>query len=237
MNSVETTELLQLLLISFIALFVVFFMAMFVRQMRRSDRLQEKLTDIVLHSQFSERRADMEESLLNLGRNFQRDPIEFSEINHLSLRGQRLAEEGSNSFLERMGLSLNEPLKDKQIFVLTPFSSAETETFAVIRSTLLSAGFQVFRGDETKRSDVFSHIIKSMLQSRIIVANINGRNPNVMYELGIAHMMNKPVILVAKLDGDLESIPFDLRAKNIVFYEDNDELENKLTTAVLQLIT
>lgn len=237
MNIVATSELILFLLTAFIGVFVAMFIYLFFKQNQRSERLERNFMELVIHSKFNSKRADMEESLINLGRDFQNDADDFSDVNHLPLRGQRLAEDNSNSFLKSIGLNKNIKVNERQIFVLTPFSDAETETFAVIRDTLLKAGFEVFRGDESKRTDVFSHIIQSMLKSRVIIANINGRNPNVMYELGIAHMMDKPVILIAEMQDNLDSIPFDLRTKNILLYKEIQELGQKLPTAVLQMIS
>jgi hypothetical protein len=39
----------------------------------------------------------------------------------------------------------------------------------------------------------------SIYSSSIIIADCTGRNPNVFYELGIAHTLGKPVILSLKM--------------------------------------
>ncbi len=48
-----------------------------------------------------------------------------------------------------------------------------------------------------------------------LVADLTGRNPNVMYEVGIAHTVGKPVIMVTQ---DIDDVPFDLRALRCVVY-------------------
>lgn len=238
MINFEMSDIILLLLTVFIVIFVVFFLLMHFRQTRRTELLQEQLKELIFFSNFSERRADMEESVIALGKRFQNNSADFSDINHLPFRGQLLSEKSSNSFLSSLGLGQQDvKIKDKQIFVLTPFSEAETETFSVIRSTLMDAGFQVIRGDEKNRTDIFSDIVKDIIESKVVIANLNGRNPNVMYELGIAHMLDKPVILVAEFKDDINTIPFDLRAKNIVFYDDFRNLKEHLSTAVLQVIS
>ena len=52
---------------------------------------------------------------------------------------------------------------------------------------------------------MWEHIKKA----RILVAELSGRNPNVFYELGVAHAMNKDVILITQT---LEDVPFDFEA-------------------------
>lgn len=59
----------------------------------------------------------------------------------------------------------------------------------------------------------------------MIVANIDGRNPNVFYELGIAHALGKEVILIAK---SVEEVPFDIRSNKLIIYKDIQELSASL---------
>ena len=73
-----------------------------------------------------------------------------------------------------------------------------------------------------------------MVKARIIIANISNRNPNVCYELGIAHMMGKPTILLCRKGTD---VPFDLKQKYIIFYDNEEELSCKLNDALLKIIT
>lgn len=231
------TEIILGVLSAFMFIFIMFFFMLYLKQQERSERVQAHLLDLVFHSKFSEKRADMEESVIALGKQFQKSADDFSDVYHLPLRGQRLSENESNNFLLSMGLKRsNVDVRSDFIFVLTPFSDAERETYALIRSVLTDAGFAISRGDENERLDIFPHIVKSMMESQLIIANINGRNPNVMYELGIAHMLDKPVVLVAQFQDDLSKIPFDLRAKNIVFYDDLEELNVRLSKAVLQIM-
>ena len=45
---------------------------------------------------------------------------------------------------------------------------------------------------------------------------MTGRNPNVFYEVGYAHALQKEVILLTQ---DADDIPFDLRVHNHIVYE------------------
>lgn len=61
-------------------------------------------------------------------------------------------------------------------------------------------------------------VAKGITESRIIIAEITDRNPNVFYELGAAHALGKNVILLAQNEND---IPFDIRSHRCILYEDN----------------
>jgi len=73
--------------------------------------------------------------------------------------------------------------------------------------------------------DIWSMI----LSAEVVVADITGRNANVFYELGIAHTLGKPVILITQTT---EDIPFDLNRYRHVIYEDNADGYDKLQRGV-----
>jgi hypothetical protein len=61
---------------------------------------------------------------------------------------------------------------------------------------------EVVRSDlDPTPGQVTSRLIKSILESRVIIAELTGRNPNVYYELGVVHSFRLPVvILVDRVD-------------------------------------
>ena len=69
-----------------------------------------------------------------------------------------------------------------------------------------------------------------------IIADCTGRNPNVFYEMGIAHTIGKRIILITQ---DEEDVPFDIRAIRFIKYEFTPrgmkQLERKLTATLLKL--
>lgn len=68
-------------------------------------------------------------------------------------------------------------------------------------------------------------MLRYIVKAKLVIANINGRNPNVMYELGIAHALDKPVLLLSK---EIGSLPVDLKSKRFLIYNSYNELERKL---------
>jgi hypothetical protein len=62
------------------------------------------------------------------------------------------------------------------------------------------------------------------LQIIVCVAVITGENPNVMYELGLAHAIYKPTLLICENDrgGHLPTLPFDLQTQDVVGYSRSD---------------
>lgn len=73
------------------------------------------------------------------------------------------------------------------------------------------------RGDDVFGSNVIMDDIReSINRARLIIADLTGRNANVFYEVGIAHTLNKSVLLLAQ---SIEDVPFDLRHRRVLLYD------------------
>ena len=52
--------------------------------------------------------------------------------------------------------------------------------------------------------------------SEAVIADCTGRNPNVFYEIGIAHTLGRKTVLIAQ---QIDDIPFDVRHIRSIIYE------------------
>lgn len=122
----------------------------------------------------------------------------------------------------------------KKAFVLMPFAPDFDDVFEhIIRAPLESAGFTVSRADEVRGSRSIMHdVVQGIFDAELIVADLTSANPNVYYELGIAHAVRKKVILLAQ---DLEEVPFDLRAYRVVTYSTHFARVAEATALLLQI--
>lgn len=103
------------------------------------------------------------------------------------------------------------------VFVLMPFSEEFDSVYTgFIKPSLEQAGFDVQRADdiESQRS-ILRDILEKINTSNLIVADLTGLNPNVFYELGLAHALQKPVILLTQV---IEEVPFDLQSYRLIEY-------------------
>ncbi|MGH8660124.1 MAG: hypothetical protein ACREV4_17105 [Gammaproteobacteria bacterium] len=55
--------------------------------------------------------------------------------------------------------------------------------------------------------------------AKVLVAELTTRNPNVFYELGLAHALKKPVVLISSNESD---VPFDLKHIRVIYYDVTD---------------
>ncbi len=89
----------------------------------------------------------------------------------------------------------------------------------------LSEEYRVSRADDDQNPGSISpSMIASILKADLIVADLSGHNPNVFYELAIAHGYRKPTVHIEQAS---EKIPFDVKDMRIVRYDitDPDSLE------------
>lgn len=96
-------------------------------------------------------------------------------------------------------------------------------------------GVQCERGDAAILTIPILEKIKGYIQEAdVLIADCSGRNPNVFYELGMAHALAKPVILVT--GDEVTEAPTDIRAFEFIRYRlDNDvEFFQKLDHALGQ---
>jgi hypothetical protein len=63
---------------------------------------------------------------------------------------------------------------------------------------------------------IIDQIWSGIRTARVLVAELTGRNPNVLYELGLAHALRKPVVLVSSTEDD---VPFDVRQVRVIYYD------------------
>lgn len=127
-----------------------------------------------------------------------------------------------------------------RVFVAMQFGEPfDTIYREVIREEGKKLDLDIVRIDELAGPGIiFEDIKRNIAEAKIVIAEITAPNQNVFYELGYAHALNKPTILLAKRGIQL---PFDIRSYRVIFYDDSiggkPEVErnlNKHLRAVLQ---
>jgi hypothetical protein len=94
-------------------------------------------------------------------------------------------------------------------FVIMPFGADFDKVFEVIKEALAGL-FECSRADmqHALGEPVLDGILGGISTAEFIVADLTDNNPNVFYELGIAHATTKNVLLLTR---DIQTVPFDLR--------------------------
>ena len=130
----------------------------------------------------------------------------------------------------------NSSAETEVCFVIMPFGQDFDVQYENIYKTAIDkAGLVAIRADDIFRPGVATHDIWELTsEAKVILADLTGKNPNVFYELGLAHATAKPVILVSD---SMEDIPFDLRGLRIISHEKNQpDWSEKLQKAIVNAI-
>ncbi len=63
---------------------------------------------------------------------------------------------------------------------------------------------------------ITTQILRGIVESDVVIADLTGTNPNVMYEVGIRQAILKPLVLMTEKG---QKLPFDLNDLRTVFYQ------------------
>ena len=112
------------------------------------------------------------------------------------------------------------------IAVMMPFAESFIPVYETIKETCNDLRMEALRVDDIYgpkkiMDDVFSTII----QSRLVISDLTERNPNVLYETGLAHALNCDVLLLVQ---NKQDVPFDLAQFRYIQYLPNGEGFSKL---------
>jgi hypothetical protein len=108
-----------------------------------------------------------------------------------------------------------------KVFVVMQFGSPFNEIHEdVIKEICSEFGLEAKRADETFGPGmIIADVTREIAESEFVVAEITPANPNVYYELGYAHAIRKPTILLA--DRGMDRLPFDVSPFRVLFYENS----------------
>lgn len=106
-------------------------------------------------------------------------------------------------------------------FVMMPFGEWQDVYYKDVFSIAIQdAGLEPVRADELfTTGSVIEQIWEQIEKSKILIADLTGKNANVFYELGLAHAAQKPVVFISEKE---EDIPFDLRHLRVILYNTKD---------------
>lgn len=192
--------------------------------------------------EYSHKRRDLEAEIARLTAQLTKTEIaDYYDINRLVISGQgEYIGNGAidyKHFLEQFGINPETVTIRKNYAVfLTPFTNNGKAVFDVCQGVLNKLGILLQMTDNSvKKSDIMMNIVSKIVEAHFLIVNIDGRNPNVYYELGIAHALGKPTILISNSDYPEDELSFDIRQKNVILFKNYDMLERELLYVINQL--
>lgn len=144
---------------------------------------------------------------------------------------------GTTDIAKKIGKSVKINAEDS-CFVIMPFAAPLGNHYTqIFEPAIEKAGLRPLRADNDifATGKIMDQVWRGISSAKVLVAELTSRNPNVFYELGIAHAMKKPVVLISSNEGD---VPFDVRHIRVIYYDVNDPFwGDKLMRKVTENIT
>jgi len=125
-------------------------------------------------------------------------------------------------------------------FIVMPFGQEwSADVHRILAGACDATGVRPVRGDDLfTPTDILEDIWQGINAADFVIADITGRNPNVLYELGIAHTLAKPVLILSREAAD---IPIDLATRRVILYGQTgkdwrEDLAQKIAQAVAGIV-
>lgn len=121
----------------------------------------------------------------------------------------------------------NKALQDNLVSVMMPFSAEFNGTYNAIKRACLELSLDCVRADDIwDHSTFIQDVFDLIFCAKVVIVDFTGKNPNVLYETGMAHTLGKHVIPITQ---SIDDIPSDLRHHRALKYLPNTEGLEKLT--------
>lgn len=142
--------------------------------------------------------------------------------------------------IKKLGKGINISANDT-CFVMMPFSEPLGSYYnQIFEPAIAKAGLTAMRADNDifGTGKIIDQIWNGINNAKVLIAELTQRNPNVYYELGIAHALRKPVVLICSNE---EDVPFDLKHIRVIYYNVYDpfwgsKLIDKIAENILSAI-
>ncbi|MDR0220930.1 MAG: nucleoside 2-deoxyribosyltransferase [Lachnospiraceae bacterium] len=128
-------------------------------------------------------------------------------------------------------------MKKPIVFVIIPFEDSFKELYSALKKHFEESFDFTNAGDLDNQQNILQDIVVGIHSADVIIADLTGLNPNVFYELGLAHAMGRKVIIITQ---NIDELPFDIKAYranpySMLFYETTKlfaKLEELLSAAI-----
>lgn len=239
-NIFRNKSVYSYIIVAFIATIVVQLVFIILERIKRNteeiyDKTAFQLNELI---KYNKQRDEIEEEIRLLTKQLiNSDVAQYVDVNRLAFSGQNNIISNSinyENFLKQFGLEKDKlVIREGTAAFLTPFDKSGNMLFNTCQSILGKIDIFLRKTDNiVEKDDILMNIVSLIVQSEFVLVNIDGRNPNVYYELGIAHALGKPTILLSKARYSLNDIGFDVRQKRIIIYENEKDLETQLFSQI-----
>lgn len=113
------------------------------------------------------------------------------------------------------------------VFPVLPFSTPFADVMDSFAACCREAGLELEDiGQQATTARIIPRIVEGIRRAAFVVADISEVRPNVYFEIGLAHGLDKPIVLTARTGTVL---PFDLSDMPVIFWDNQRLLREQLT--------
>ena len=117
---------------------------------------------------------------------------------------------------------------DRLCFLIMPFAQPWSDrVWLALERAISSCALKSLRADQQPGRMVVQELWKGICEAGTVIADLTGGNPNVCYELGLADVLGRRLILVSQTT-DPSKIPFDFLGHRFIEYDDSSSGLEKL---------
>lgn len=98
---------------------------------------------------------------------------------------------------------------------------SDTVLEVLVRPACREIGYEIIRADELNEpGSITEQVVNRLLDAKLVIADISGRNPNVLYEVALCHAKPVPLVII----GDEHSLPapFDIAPNRVLQYKSDE---------------
>jgi hypothetical protein len=103
-------------------------------------------------------------------------------------------------------------------FVMMPFRDPFNQHYETLLGPSIKAvGLEPVRANEIYGvRPIVDNIFREIMEATALIADVTSKNPNVNYELGIAHTLKRPVVIISQ---SMDDVPFDYLHYRVYLYD------------------
>lgn len=133
----------------------------------------------------------------------------------------------------------NRANKQRFIYFAVPYDTGFADLRDAVNMASQKAGYALMRADQqfAPSQDITTEIRAAIDRASLVVGDTTSVNPNVMWELGYAQALGKPLVLIAQDPG---AIPFDLSSARAITYQPGSSYSSlvaRLTDAITAVLS
>ena len=141
-----------------------------------------------------------------------------NKVRILDISDAGMGSEAADERIKKLGKDVKAAASDR-CFVMMPYALPHGDYYSkVYEPAIKKAGLTAVRADADLfgTGKIMDQIWAGINSAKVLVAELTTRNPNVYYELGLAHALEKPVVLISSNE---EDVPFDLQHIRVIYYD------------------